>query len=429
MAAEAARVRVRLLRRHCVLGGGLGFEIIPEGAMTETSVPDVSDEAFSRLVVSIACGIYLAGYAGYSFGDALESVRYVVYVVPLLLITSLMFQRAPMSNTSAVAFLLAYSGLASVSYLTGMRGGEASLRNFIIIALIIVSFIPVIHVSAAQIRFVFICSLIYLLAAYWLAGSGSIRLWQMLQNGTGSASDAGFDDNQGGLLGPVYVVFFHATGAKLQFLLAIIMSLLGGKRVGVLAILVGLVAAALFRNIAAFKQRRNRFVVLLAALLTIDIVASNLTSISEDAHQSLNIGVSIEEVMLGRFEIGSEMNHAMNTRPFVESLLGSGAGSADVLAAIVSDGVLSEPHNDWMKILYDYGIVGSLIIITFMAAIFSTSATAAVIAITGATMMSTDNVLIYLFYQFPVVLMVAYSALQERLRASRPADAELMWNL
>jgi hypothetical protein len=381
--------------------------------MTETSVADVSDEAFSRLVVSIACGIYLVGYAGYSFGDTLASLRYLVYTVPPLLVVSLMLQRAPMSNKPAVAFLLAYVGLASVSYLTGMRGGEFFVRNFTIIALIIVAFIPVIQVSAAHIRFVFICSVIFLFLAYWLAGSGSIRLWQMLQNYTGSAFDTGFDDNQGGLVGPVYAVFLHATGAKLQFLLAVGMSLLGGKRVGVVAILVGLVAAALFRNIRAFEQRRNRFVALLGALGVINVVASNLTSISEYVHQSLDIGVSIEEVMLGRFEIGSEMNHAMNTRPFVESLFGSGAGSADALASIISDGVLSEPHNDWLKILYDYGIVGSLIITFFMALVFSTSATAAVIAIASAIVMSTDNVLIYLFYQFPVVLMVAYSALQE----------------
>jgi hypothetical protein len=387
--------------------------------MTETSDTDVSDEAFSRLVVSVACGIYLVGYAGYSFGDTLASLRYLVYAVPPLLIAPLVLQRAPMSNKPAVAFLLAYLGLASVSYLIGMRGGDFFLRNFIIIALIIVAFIPVIQVSAAQIRFVFICSLIYLFLAYWLAGGGSIRLWQILQNGTGSASDAGFDDNQGGLLGPVYAVFLHATGAKLQFLLAVGMSLLGGKRVGVLAILAGLGAAALFRKIGVFEQRRNRFVALLAALLITDLVASNLTSISEDAHESLNIGVSIEEVMLGRFEIGSEMNRAMSTRPLAESLFGSGAGSADALASIVSDGVLSEPHNDWMKILYDYGIVGSLIIIFFMALVFSISATAAVIAITSAIMMSTDNVLIYLFYQFPVVLMVAYSSLQE-MRARDP---------
>jgi hypothetical protein len=107
------------------------------------------------------------------------------------------------------------------------------------------------------------------------------------------------------------------------------------------------------------------------------------------------------------------MNRAMNARPFAESIFGSGPGSADRFASIVSGGVLTQPHNDWMKILYDYGIVGSLVMTTFLALMFSTSAIAAVIALTSAIMMCTDNVLIYLFYQFPAVLMVAYAGLQD----------------
>jgi O-antigen ligase len=424
--AEAAQSGVALecglLPLHYDLVDGVQLRLILEGTMTETSVagvPDVSDEAFSRAVVSIACGIYLIGYAGYSF-DTLGPLRYLVYAVPPVLFASLLLQRASMSNKPALAFFLAYLVLASISYLIGTKDAEFFLRNFIIIALIILCFIPVIDVSAAQIRFVFLCSLIYLFLAYWLAEGASIRLLQILESGTGSAYDAGYDNHQGGLVGPVYAVFFYAIGAKLQFLLALVMSLLGGKRVGVVAILLGLVAAALFRNLTALKQRRNRFVALLGALAIINTVASNLISITEYGYRSLRVSVSIEEVMLGRHAIGIEMNRAMNNRPFVESLFGSGPGSGDDLASIVSDGILTQPHNDWLKILYEYGIVGSSIITTFMALVFSTSATGAVIAITAATMMSTDNILIYLYYQFPIVLMVAYSALQESAARKTP---------
>jgi hypothetical protein len=49
----------------------------------------------------------------------------------------------------------------------------------------------------------------------------------------------------------------------------------------------------------------------------------------------------------------------------------------------------------------------------FIALVFSTSATGAVIAIASAILMTTDNVVMYFFYQFPIVLMVGYSALRE----------------
>jgi hypothetical protein len=228
------------------------------------------------------------------------------------------------------------------------------------------------------------------------------------------ARDIGYDNNEGGaLVAPLYAVFFYVGGAKLQFLLALIMSVVGGKRVAILAILVGMSVALLFRNITALKQRYNRFLALFGALAIINAVATHLASISQYLHQSLDTSVSIDEVMLGRYAIAAEMDRMTDTRPFVESLFGSGPGSADALASLVTSGVLTQPHNDWMRILYDYGIAGSLVMTMFMALLFSTSGTGAVIAIVTAVMMCTDNVLIYLYYFFPVALMVAFSAKQE----------------
>jgi hypothetical protein len=68
--------------------------------------------------------------------------------------------------------------------------------------------------------------------------------------------------------------------------------------------------------------------------------------------------------------------------------------------------------------------LGSIAITTFIALVFSTSATGAVIAIASAILMTTDNVFIYLYYQFPIVLMVGYSALQES-RAQGPYSVQV----
>jgi hypothetical protein len=401
----------------------LDLRISLEGTITETSAADVGNESRSRSIVSIACGIFVVGYAGYYFEGTLGALRYLIYALPLFLVASTILQgRVSTSNRSAVAFFLAYLVLASISNVAGRGGGEFASHNFIIISLVIISYIPLLDVSAAQIRFIFLCSLIYLFLAYGVAGLEDIRFLQMLQDGTGSAVVAGYDSNEGGaLVGPLYAVFLYAIGAKLQFLLALIMSFVGGKRVAVLAIVVGLSSALLFRNVTALKRRRNCFATLWGALAIINLVATNSNSISEYVFRSLNIAVSYDEVMLGRYAIADEIDRVMDTRPFVESLFGSGPGSADRLAWIVSSGVLTQPHNDWMKILCDYGIAGSIVMTTFMALLFSTSAIAAVIAITVAITMCTDNVLMYLFYHFSVSLMIAYSAIHES--ATRKAAA------
>jgi hypothetical protein len=380
--------------------------------MTATSV---ADQAFNRFVVSIACAVYLVGYAGYCFGKSLDplSLRYLVYAVPPILVASLTLQRTPTSNKAATVFFLTYLSLAPLGYLIGVKDTDFFFNNFIIIVLIIVSFVPTINVGIEHIRVVFLCSLAYFVLAYSLTEHGGVRLFQILESGTGSAIEDGYDNHQGGLQGPIYAVFFCAVGAKIQFLLALVMSLLGGKRIGVIAILVGLASIFLFRKATALKKRRNRFIFLLATLGVINIAASNMIYISQYSYESFRMSVPIEEIMLGRYAIGSEMTRVIDSRSPVESLIGFGPGGADALATLVSAGTLKEPHNDWLKILYDYGILGSIAITAFIALVFSTSATGAVIAIANAILMTTDNVLIYLYYQFPIVLMVGYSALRE----------------
>jgi hypothetical protein len=280
-------------------------------------------------------------------------------------------------------------------------------------SLIIVSFVPTINVGIKHIRIVFLCSLAYFVLAYSLTEHGGVRLFQILKSGTGSGLEDGYDNHQGGLVGPIYAVFLYAIGAKTQFVLALVMSVLGGKRVGVIAILVGLASIFLFRKAAALKKRRNRFILLLATLGVINITASNMIEISQYTYESLRMSVPIEEIMLGRYAIGSEMTRVIDSRSSVESLIGFGPGAGDALATRVSAGTLKEPHNDWLKILYDYGILGSIAITAFIALVFSTSAVGAVIAIASAILMTTDNVVMYLYYQFPIVLMVGYSALRE----------------
>jgi hypothetical protein len=370
----------------------------------------IADRAFSRFVVSTACVVYLAGYAGYCFGETLGALRFVVYAVPPVLVTS--FMLTSRSNRPAAAFFLTYLLLGCMSYLIGVRDINA-LKEFTILVLIILCFVPMIDVGLDQIRIVFLCSLAYFVLDYLLTDHGGVRLLQVLESGTGSGMESGFDNHQGGLVGPVYAVFLYAVGAKIQFVMAMVMSVLGGKRVGILAILVGLIAAYVFKNAAPLRDRRNRFMVLLAVLAIINIVGSNLITIAEYWYANAKTGVSIEEIMLGRYAIGSEMNHVMNGRSLVDSLVGFGPGSAADLAIVVSDGTLGQPHDDWSRILYDYGIVGSIVITTFMALVFSSSATGAVIAITNGIIMTTDNVFVYLYYQFPIALMLAYAALRD----------------
>ena len=52
--------------------------------------------------------------------------------------------------------------------------------------------------------------------------------------------------------------------------------------------------------------------------------------------------------------------------------------------------------------------VGSILVIIGMTLVFSTSAVSVALGITSAIVMMTDNVIIYVFFQLPIAVMLAY---------------------
>src|SRR5262249_3529064 len=371
---------------------------------------NLPDGLMSRQIVWIACAAYIVGYAGYcfSFNEHIKPLRYVVYAVPLILVASPLFERIPRCNKAAEWYLLVYLYMGCIGYVTGSTDKELFLNEFTISALIILSFVPTINVSARQIRIVFFCTGIYFAAAYALTEHGGVRLLQLLENRTISGLP-GYDSDSGGLIPPIYAVFFYAIGSKFEFALALLMSLVGGKRIGIIAIIVGLAAVFLVQRSSVLNGNRNRFLFLLAALATANIVGSHLPSIVEYGYWSVRPDTHIEAIMLGRYEVGTTMVRVMADRSWGEALIGGGPGSASALAGLVTNGTLWHPHNDWLRLSYDYGILGSGLITIFMALVFSSSKTGAAIALANASIMMTDNVASYLFYQIPIVLMLAFS--------------------
>ena len=382
---------------------------------------NLPDGAMSRQIVWIACIVYILGYAGYcfDFNESIKPLRYLIYTIPFILVASPMLERLPRCNKPAEWYLVTYLYLGWIGYMTHVTNAESFFNDFGITALIVLSFVPTIDVIAPQIRIVFFFTAIYFVAAYALNEHEGIRVLQLLESGgilARATPGTAFDSDSGGLIPSIYAVFYYATSARLEFITALVMCFVGGKRISILAVLVGLAAVSLFQRVPALNSSRNRFLVLVVVLAAINAVGSNLLSIVEYGYWAIRPDAHIEELMLGRHEIGTTMVQVVQSRPLVELVFGSGAGSANALAGLMTNGAVTHPHNDWLKLLFDYGILGSSLITVFMALVFSSSKTGATIAIANAVIMLTDNVAAYLFYQIPIVLMLAFSAQQESRR-------------
>lgn len=368
------------------------------------SVHSTSVHRSEPVLIGLLIGVYLIGYIGISTVDQLTSLRYVMYLVPAILLVSPLLSHNTRLQPNILALLFFYLALGGIGWMLSPGLSNFFLRDYIIISGVLVCYAIVPYVREQHIRLVFYVSLILFAFRYATIDHGGFSL-QFLRSASLSQS---FDSNEG-LLGAIYVIYFFAIGARLETVLAFAMCLLGGKRIGLAAMLVGVLAIWFLLKAPSLNRPKARFIILLLAFATLNALSVYLVWIVETVFRAAHITVPIEEFMAGRYKISSAIYHEMSARPILMALFGSGAGSADTITVQVTAGGVPLTHNDWLKILVDYGSIGSIVLTIGLAAIFSTSALAAGLGLATAVLMMTDNVMIYLFYQIPVALMIAFA--------------------
>jgi hypothetical protein len=355
-------------------------------------------------IASLLIGVYLVGYVGMSTVDQLSTLRYVMYLGPLILLAAPLISDGTSVQGKALNLLFVYIFLGGLGWLLSPGISEHFLRDYIIIASILVCFAIAPYVREGHIRFAFYASFVLFAFRYTLTDHGGFSL-QFLRSASLSQS---YDSNEG-LLGAIYVIYFFAIGARRDTILALIMTFLGGKRIGLAAMLAGVLVIWFLLKSPALNRPKARFFLLLLAFAAINAVSVYLVWIAETAFRAAHITVPIEEFFAGRYMISNAIYDEMSARSILTSLFGSGAGSADTVTLEITAGRTPLTHNDWLKIMFDYGVIGSVVFTVGFAAIFSTSALAMGLGLATAVLMMTDNVLIYLFYQIPVALMIAYA--------------------
>lgn len=363
-------------------------------------------------LLALAGVIYALAYAGYGFGpnSTVQDLRYLAYALPFSLWLAWTFGGPMHVNTAAVCYLVAYLLMTGLSLLAGPGMRQPFWSDFISTTLILALFVPRLNVQLWHLRLVLILTAVLFALSFILSESKDIRLLHILSSAAGAASEEGFDNDAGGLVGPVLAVFFYAIGARLEFVTALAISIVGGKRIAIVAIVIALVAFYVVTRMPVLRSNRARFIALLLALSAINVVSCNLQAVSETAYHLLRPDAAMEQIMLGRYAITAEMTRLIAERPTTEWLLGTGPGSARSLATLVTDGTLTLPHNDWLKLHFDLGVVGSVLGTVLMAGVFCSSPLSFCLALGVGVMMMTDNVAIYIYYQFLLALFIAYGA-------------------
>jgi len=352
-----------------------------------------------RLLVALACLVYVAGYVGLTFHLPL---RYLIYLTPLiLLMAACVDPRLPVARY-VVLFIATYAMVAVCVRITGGNSHNFT-RDFVLISLTLICYVPLVATSANLVRLIFFGTVATFVFNYLVVAEGGFSI-SILRS---VSLDGGYNGNEG-LIGPLYLAFFTAVGARFEAVIAGIMTLLGGKRIGLFSAIVALVVFYVIAYHPAFRSRHRIAVIVALALTGFSVLAINLPVIAPVLLKAIGSTVHVEEFMSGRFHIGNGLLNLVNEQTLVQTVFGSGAGTADQATAILTDGRDELAHNDWLKIRIDYGLVGLVGFVVFLSALFAHSALGAAFAMIVGIQMMSDNVLIYVFYHFPIAIMLAY---------------------
>ena len=137
----------------------------------------------------------------------------------------------------------------------------------------------------------------------------------------------------------------------------------------------------------------------------------------------------------GRSALWPELVEEIKKRP----LLGHGANASETYVSTTRPG-LAHPHNDWLRLLYDYGVLGTfLFVVTLLAQVLHALAAARRVPdparvlfigaassfIVLAVFMFTDNIILYAAFfgnlQF-ALLGTAYGSTSRRMNIRSPAE-------
>ena len=206
-------------------------------------------------------------------------------------------------------------------------------------------------------------------------------------------------------IGVITLYYLHARKWGRAFIAAIWL-FLAFKRIAFLALPAALIFdMAIGRYIRPSRARPLAF----QAVFVLSLISLFSTQIFDYVALTLKIAnTSANSISLGRHDMAMTLWSDLSGSSIWRLLFGAGPGAADsVLVIRLARVEASNPHNDWLKIFFDYGAFGFIIMHAVLFRVLCEHRLGVMLYIYGAVLMMTDNVFIYMFYHPFVLLMVA----------------------
>jgi hypothetical protein len=227
--------------------------------------------------------------------------------------------------------------------------------------------------------------------------------------GTGLLGSHGILESTLGFpFGAVFLYYMHCRKWR-HALVAAILMFMAFKRIS----FVGVTVALSFDTVIGRARFRTSRIMAAAVVVGLSVAAIFSTQIFEALAGILEFNESsADSISVGRYDIAVMLWNQLGASQLLNWLIGFGPGAAD--AQVASHFVLINPHNDWLKIVFDYGFIGLVGLHAVLLLTLARHRLGLMIYLYSATLMLTDNVFIYMFYHL-FIAMIMCASVQKQL--------------
>ncbi len=292
------------------------------------------------------------------------------------------------------------------------------LRDILIIASPLVVFLPRMEFDINHVYYLFICWLF----AYVTWVGVEILNWKGSLNFITSNFNEKTEFHNGVVFGLFFLTFLFRR-KYLLVLFSLFVIILTGKR----SIFLGLLPAlfALPITYLMFREKLNSIYLMGFLLLAFSVFFAIGVHLVEVSGYFLSIADSDGTASVEKFLMGRDVYILALKSEFYNSSLGSkifghGPGQADsFLWEFVKPDWTDKvkyvnPHNDYLKILYDYGVVGALVIFFIMYAMYINSRIGVAIFFYTLGVFFVDNSLIFIYYTLTACVLARMPSISSK---------------
>jgi O-Antigen ligase len=343
---------------------------------------------------------------------AFERAKFI-YFVPLIyviFIFTYVFLIKGKGNLRHIALdknLLFSTGLfifiSLFGYLLSFRIYDQSvvIRDFLILLSPLVVFMFNQKFSINHIYYLFFCSLL----SYFLWIGIDLLKFKGSLNFLTSNYNTNAEFHNGVIFGGFFFIFL-VKRKWLFFLFTVLIILMTGKR----SIILGLIPAVLISPLILWTSLSDKRSLLLTFLFASYIlcffVGINILQVSEYLLKIFDAGgnITVEKFLMGREVFVEYLYEEFFSQPFQFRIFGNGGGQADAFLMEVArpdwviKGKTVNPHNDYLKIFFDYGIFGVISFFVIFYSFYAKTKVGILVFFFSLGIFFVDNSFIFIYY-------------------------------